>query len=265
MNPLSSITVGLFLIAFLGKASAVTTLNGDHVVGPSGGETGSLDVSGTMSVAGNALEFGTTTTGGTGVIWTYYESGGYPILSTDIMLPNAGYSWRQLVNGQSAYKMTLSGTNVLKLYAPDYSTLSPSNGVISLIPALNANGGSAAYVNGQRVLTLADSALFVTQSTGVVNGKLTVTGNLTTHGGVVLSGTPSYNSTAWGVAIGPESQATPDGGIALGRNTRAWGAFSLATGVGTQAHGYSSTATGHASIAAKHHSFAAGKYTETHA
>lgn len=161
--------------------------------------------------------------------------------------------------------MLLSASNQLQLFAPGYSSASPTNGIITLAPVLNTNGGSTIHVNGQRVLTLADSALFVTQSSGVVNSHLFVTGNLTTHGGVILSGTPSYNPTAWGVAIGPESQATPDGGIALGRNTKAWGAYSLATGVASQAHGYSSTATGHATIAAKHHSFAAGKYTETHA
>lgn len=66
MKTSSFLGVGLFSLLGWSDLNALTTLNGDHLIAPSGSETGSLEMGGLLSVGGNSLEFGTISGGGSG-------------------------------------------------------------------------------------------------------------------------------------------------------------------------------------------------------
>jgi hypothetical protein len=264
--PIKTIVASLML-GQLPLIHADTTLIGDHLISAQGTEMGSLEVEGFLSVQGNSIDLGTTyinTQEQPGTIWSYSETAGKPTVRLDTILAEATFAWGEVAGSGPLNKMILKGDNSLEIFAPGYASGTPDNGLIRVVPKLAASGGSSITINGQRVLTLADTELFVTQSSGHVSGNLHLVGSLTANGGTInLGDSPWGGMTAWGIALGDGAVASRNAGVALGVNNKAYGPNSLALGVAAQAHGYSSASIGFATIAATHFSFAAGRQTHT--
>lgn len=178
--------VGSLMLGQIPLTHAGSTLLGDHSISSNGVEVGSLEVEGLLSVWGSSIDLGTTIINSvphSGIIWSYNEAAGKPGVTMDTILEEATFGWGEGAGSGRLDKMVLKGNNTLDLFAPGYSSGTPDNGLIRLVPKLAASGGSSITINGQRVLTLADTELFVTQSSGHVSGNLHLVGSLTARGG----------------------------------------------------------------------------------
>lgn len=289
---------GLCGLAFVpAPGFAATLLTGDHHITASGGDAGSLELDGELSVGGNGADFGTTGTSSSALALHYAESGSNYILTLSATRAGTAFLWQDNAGGTAASKMKLGADNVLALFAAGYNPSNVDVGKISLNPAL---GGSGISIDGNAVVTTATYAgvggiLTVDEGDGryVSNSDITVseggpvqdwvTGNWSTGPAIALAGgsaTGGYSfagfsataSGAYSMATGYGSVASGDystasgygsvaseyGAIALGQGSTASGAYSVASGYGSTATGDFSIASGYLSTASGNYSLASG-------
>lgn len=275
---------GLCGLAFVpAPGFAATLLTGDHHITASGGDAGSLELDGELSVGGNGADFGTTGTSSSALALHYAESGSNYILTLSATRAGTAFLWQDNAGGTAASKMKLGADNVLALFAAGYNPSNVDVGKISLNPAL---GGSGISIDGNAVVTTATYAgvggiLTVDEGDGryVSNSDITVseggpvqdwvTGNWSTGPAIALAGgsaTGGYSfagfsataSGAYSMATGYGSVASEYGAIALGQGSTASGAYSVASGYGSTATGDFSIASGYLSTASGNYSLASG-------
>ncbi len=174
--------IGVFIT--MASLHAQTTHLGDYTV------DGNLTVEDTLSVSGNAIDFGTTGATNSAVAWQYSETTNSATVTITATPAATAFVWRENAgntNGQPPFKMQLDGTNALSLFLPDGSaagifldpagTSSFSNSVVvsgtnNLMPNQTLTGGDSVLTRG-----LAD-ALYLGSSPSTLsvnNSSLVVT------------------------------------------------------------------------------------------
>jgi hypothetical protein len=95
-----------------------TTLLGDHFI------AGSLEVRDDLSVGGNAIDFGTTVSSNSAVVWQYSDgtNGTNSTLTLSATRSGAGFLWQDNAPGTALRKMRLDSTNTLTLFQTNGTT-----------------------------------------------------------------------------------------------------------------------------------------------
>lgn len=210
---IAAFTLALSLVPL----GAQTTLPGDHVV------TGDLTVEQTLSVEGNAIDFGTTSSTNAAVALQYSEVGTNATVVVTATEPEAGFLWRDNALGTLVPKMFLDGTNTLSLYLPDGSAVG-----IFLDPAGESTFAGSVTLSGtnnlmpNQMLTGDDSVLTRT----LADGRYLSAGATT----LAIGGTNFVVSTNGRVGVGT---ATPSYDISLnGQSNRTFSVEQISTGSG---------------------------------
>lgn len=239
---------------------AATVLTGDYHIATGGGDAGSLEVDGELSIGGNGADFGTTGTSSSALALQYTESGSNYTLTLSATRAGTAFLWQDNAGGIAALKMKLGADNALALFATGYNPSNIDVGRISLNPAL---GGSAITIDGNEVLTTATYAgvggiLTVDEGDGRYVSGSYFAGDEVTDDYYGVTG-PSISMTG-GSATSAYTFAG-FGATASGYYSTASGPFSIASGVGSIALGYGSTASGIYSVALAQDSIASGTYS----
>jgi hypothetical protein len=226
MKTKTSAITAIGILITIASVHAQTTLSGDHTV------NGSLTVEDVLSVSGNAIDFGTTSSTNSAVAWQYGESGTNSTVALTATQPGTAFLWGDNAISNSVFKMKLDASNALSLFLPDGSAVgvfldptgvsSFSNSIVvagtnNLMPNQTLSGNDSILTRGladvlylsssPTTLAVNNSSLVVTSDGNVgigrdnpeyaldVNGTIRANGLASEYGGHLYSSGP--DSMLW--------------------------------------------------------------------
>jgi len=259
--------VSLLWLSVAALQAQTTNLAGDHRVTADGSEPGHLEIDANLSVGGNSIDFGTTTTNDSALIWLYTEDTTTYTLGLSATRDNISFLWNENAGGTLQTKMSLAPDNVLSLFDDSGNvgiTLSPTSG-ITLPAGRSLTLSDGTILSGST--SFRQSALY--DGSGNAGLSFDVDGNLVVSAPMKLGASGEgiafgMGTTAQGLsstAMGRETSAGGENSVAMGRYTVASGENSVAMGYYAGAGGWASTAMGDNTGAGGEASTAMGRYT----